>query len=55
MTKDQVSIISEAIDQQENLNEFEADLVMTLADVEIDTRLSRKQDEALRRISIKLV
>jgi hypothetical protein len=54
MTKDQINIISKAMDQPEALTEWEYDFINILADYDEDRNLSVAQERSLERIGNKL-
>lgn len=54
VTRDQSDIIKAALDQPENLTEWEYDFINSLADEDEYYILSDKQDSMLSRIEIKL-
>lgn len=53
-TKAQIRIISSALDQTEDLTEWEVDFINSLADLPPEYLLSEKQEEVLDRINDKL-
>ncbi len=54
MTKDQKNIIKTALDQPENLTEWEYEFISSVAEEENDYELSDRQVRVLDRIETKL-
>ena len=50
----QVKFIKDALDNQNNLNEWECDFINSLAEKDDDYVLSEKQNSVLNRISQKI-
>ena len=54
MNRVQIQIIKEAIDQPENLSDWEADFIDGIACKDSDYELSEKQNAVLNRIGSKM-